>query len=57
MFRDSKDARAKGDGKSDADGRGGAKPEPEMAQKAEFDTDLPQDDANNAEAPPVKSAR
>ena len=56
MFREAKDARAKGDGKSDADGRGGAKPEPEMAQKAEFDTDLPQDDAN-AEAPPVKSAR
>jgi len=45
-----------GDGKSDANGRGGAKPEPEVAQKAEFDTDLPQDDANTAEAPPAKSA-
>jgi uncharacterized protein len=50
--RSDKDARAKGDGKSDANGKGGAKPEPkpEVAQKAEVDTDLPQDDANNAEA-------
>jgi uncharacterized protein len=57
--RSDKDARAKGDGKSDANGKGGAKPEPkpEVAQKAEVDTDLPQDDANNAEAPPGKSAR
>jgi hypothetical protein len=45
-----------GDGKSDANGRGGVKPEPEVAQKTEFDTDLPQDDANTAEAPPAKSA-
>jgi hypothetical protein len=51
-----KDGRAKGDGKSD--GKGGAKPEPkpEAAQKPE-DTELPQDDADNAEAPPVKSTR
>jgi len=52
-----KDARAKGDGKPD--GKGGAKPEPkpEAAQKPKADTELPQDDADNAEAPPVKSAR
>jgi hypothetical protein len=55
-----KDARVKGDGKSDANGKGGSKPEPkpEAAQKAEVDTDLPQDDAaNSAEAAPVKSVR
>ena len=57
--RSDKDARAKGDGKSDVNGKGGVKPEPkpEVAQKAEVDTDVPQDDANNVEAPPVKSAR
>jgi hypothetical protein len=55
--RSDKDPRAKGDGKSDANGKGGAKPEPEVAQKAEVDTDLPRDDANNAEALPPKSAR
>src|SRR5262249_37575027 len=63
-----KDGRVKGDGKSEgksdgksdgkADGKGGTKPEPEAAQKAEVDTDLPQDDAANAaEAPAVKSVR
>jgi uncharacterized protein len=51
----SDNARAKGDGKSD--GKGGAKPKPEVAQKPEADTELPQDDADNAEAPPVKGAR
>ena len=59
--RSDKDARAKGDGKTDAktDGKGGAKPEPksEVAQKPEVDTDLPQDDADHAEARAVKSAR
>ena len=52
-----KDAHAKGDGTSD--GKGGAKPEqkPEAAQKPETDTELPQDDADNAEAPPVKRTR
>jgi hypothetical protein len=50
-------ARAKSDGKSDR--KGGAKPEPkpEAAQKPTADTELPQDDTDNAEAPPVKSAR
>jgi hypothetical protein len=56
---------AKGDGKSDAKGdaksssKSGAKPEPkpEAAQKPEVDTELPQDDADNANAPPAKSAR
>jgi hypothetical protein len=52
-----KDARAKGDAKSD--GKGGAKPEPkpEAAQKPKADTELAQDDADNAEVPPMKSAR
>ena len=54
---DKKDAHAKGDAKSD--GKGSAKPEPkpEAAQKPKTDTELPQDDADNAEAPAVKSAR
>jgi uncharacterized protein len=56
---DKKDAHAKGDAKSD--GKGGAKPEPkpkpEAAQKQKNETELPQDDADNAEVPPVKSAR
>ena len=57
--RSEKGGRAKGDGKSDASGKDGTKPEPkpEAAQKPEVDTDLPQDDANNVAAPPVKSAR
>jgi hypothetical protein len=59
--RSDKDARAKGDGKPDAkpNGKGGAKPDskPEVAQKPGVDTDLPQDDIDNAEAPPVKSER
>jgi uncharacterized protein len=48
-----KDARAKSDGK------GGATPEPkpEAAQKPKTDTELPQDEADNAEPPPMKSAR
>jgi hypothetical protein len=52
-----KDARAKRDGKSD--GKAGVKPEPkpEAAQKPEADGELPQDDADNAEGPPVKSPR
>ncbi len=55
--RSDKDARAKGAGKSDI--KGGAKPEPNPGamQKPEVDTELPQDDADNAVAPPVKSAR
>src|SRR5262249_41323839 len=52
---------AKGDAKSDtkSSGKGGAKPEPkpEAAQKPEVDTELPQDDADNANTPPAKSAR
>ena len=48
-------ARAKADGKSD--GKGDAKPKPEAAHKPETDTELPQDDAENAEVPPAKSAR
>ncbi len=50
-------AHAKGDGKSDAKpgGKGGAKPKPEVAERPEADTEL--DDADNAEVPPVKSAR
>src|SRR6516225_7246698 len=54
---DKKDAHGKGDAKSD--GKGGAKPEPkpEAAQKPKADTELPQDDADNAEAPAAKSAR
>jgi len=51
-----KDARAKSDGKSD--GKSPAKPEtkPEATQKPEADADaeIPQDDAGNARAPPVK---
>jgi len=50
---DKKDAHAKDDAKSD--GKGGAKPE--VAQKPDVDTELPQDDADIAKAPPVKSAR
>jgi hypothetical protein len=50
---DKKDTHAKGVAKSD--GKGGAKPE--VAQKPEVDTELPQDDADIAKAPPVKSAR
>jgi uncharacterized protein len=54
---DKKDADAKGDAKSN--GKGGAKPElkPEAAQKPKADTELPQDDADNAEAQPVKRVR
>jgi len=54
---DKKDAHAKGDAKPD--GKGGAKPEPkpEAAQKPKPDTELPQDDADNAEPSPAKSAR
>jgi uncharacterized protein len=48
-------ARSKGDGKSD--GKGDAKQKPEVGQKPEADTELPQDDADNAETPPAKSAR
>jgi uncharacterized protein len=55
--RSDKDARVKGDGKPNGDGKGGAKPEPEVAEKVEVDPDLPQDDAGNAEAPPAKSVR
>jgi hypothetical protein len=52
-----KDARAKGDGKSD--GKGGVKsePKPEAARKPEVDTELPQDDADNAAAPKETSPR
>ena len=52
-----KDAHAKGDAKSD--GKGGTKPEPkpEAAQKLKTDTELPQDEADNAEPAPVKNAR
>ena len=48
------DARAKAIGKS-----GGAKPEPkpEATQKPEADTELRQEDTDNAEPPPVKSIR
>jgi hypothetical protein len=57
--RSDRDARARGDGKPEASGKGGANPEPkpEVAQKADADTDRPQDEASNAEAPPAKSAR
>ena len=48
-----KDTHAKGDAKSD--GKGGAKPE--VAQKPNVDTELPQDDADIAKALPTKSAR
>ena len=48
-----KDAHAKGDAKSD--GKGSAKPE--AAQKLKTGTELPQDEADNAEPAPVKSAR
>ena len=48
-------ARTKGVGKSD--GKGDAKQKPEVGQKPEADTELPQDDADNAGTPPVKSAR
>jgi uncharacterized protein len=48
-------ARAKGDGKPD--GKGGAKPKPEVAQKPGADTELPPDDADNAEAPAARSGR
>ena len=51
--KNDKDAHAKGDAKSD--GKGGAKPE--AAQKPRVDTELPQDDTDIAEAPPVKSTR
>jgi len=51
----SDNARAKVDGKSD--GKGGVKPKPETARKPEADTELPQDDADNAVEPRVKSAR
>jgi hypothetical protein len=55
--RSDKNTRAKGDGRSDtkSDGMAGAKPE--AAEKPGVDTELPQDDADNAVAPPVKSAR
>jgi uncharacterized protein len=49
------DGRAKGDGKSDGKGGAKAEPKPDAAQKPEVDTELPQ--ADNAGAPPVKSAR
>ena len=48
-------ARTKGDSKSD--GKGDAKQKPEVGQKPEADTELPQDDADNAETPPVTRAR
>jgi len=52
-----KEAHAKGDGKSD--GKGGVKsePKPEAARKPEVDTELPQDDADNARVPPQMSPR
>jgi hypothetical protein len=49
---DKKDAHAKGDAKSG--GKAGATPE--VAEKPEVDTELPQDDANIAKAPAEKSA-
>jgi uncharacterized protein len=54
---DKKDGHAKGDAKSE--GKGGAKPEPkpQAARKPKADSELPQDEVDNAEAPPVKSAR
>ncbi len=51
--KNDKDTHAKGDAKSD--GKGGAKPD--VAQKPEVDTELPQDDADIAKAPPAKSSR
>jgi hypothetical protein len=48
-------ARTKDNGKSD--GKGGAKPKAEVAQKPGADTELPPDDADNAEAPAARSAR
>jgi len=50
-----KAANAKGDAKSG--GKGSAKPEPKPEAAPKADTELPQDDADNAEAPPMKSAR
>ena len=51
-----KDARAKSDGKSDGKSRAKPEPKPEVAQKPEANAELPQDDADNAQAPSVKSA-
>ena len=51
--KNNKDAHVKGEAKSD--GKVGAKPE--VAQKPEVDTELPQDDSDIARAPPAKSAR
>jgi len=54
---DEKDAHVKGDAKSDGKGRAKPEPKPEAAQKSKTDIELPQDDAGNAEPPPVMSAR
>jgi len=54
---DKKDAHVKGDAKSDGKGRAKPEPKPEAAQKSKTDIELPQDDAGNAEPPPVMSAR
>ena len=51
--KNNKDAHVKGEAKSD--GKVGTKPE--VAQKPEVDTELPQDDSDIAKAPPAKSAR
>jgi hypothetical protein len=51
------EGRARGRWEVGCQRQGGARAEPEVTRKAEFDTDLLQDDANTAEAPPVKSAR